>query len=96
LLVVAKGTDGEVAYRSKHRSSIFPEDFDLFKSQKADVLVCHEAPGAHPHGFAIIDELADSLGAKQIIHGHHHEPFIYPESRYMNVGFRGLYEVDER
>ncbi len=43
----------------KHRSSIFPEDFELFKGQKADILVCHGAPAAHPHGFAAIDELAD-------------------------------------
>ena len=79
----------------KHRSSIFPEDFDLFKGQKADVLVCHEAPGAHPHGFAIIDKLADSLGVKQIIHGHHHEPFIYSDPQYVNVGFRGFYEMSD-
>lgn len=79
----------------KHRSSIFPEDFELFKDQKADVLVCHEAPGTHPHGFAVIDELADSLGVKHIIHGHHHEPFIYPDLRYVNVGFRGFYEMSD-
>ena len=78
----------------KHRSSIFPEDFELFKGQKADILVCHEAPAAHPHGFTAIDELADSLGVKQIIHGHHHNPFIYSEPRYVNVGFRGFYEID--
>lgn len=77
----------------KHRSSIFPEDLDQFKGQKADILVCHEAPAAHPHGFAAIDELADSLGVKQIIHGHHHEPFIYSDPQYVNVGFRGFYEM---
>ena len=79
----------------KHRSSIFPDDLELFKDQKADILVCHEAPGAHPHGFAVIDDLADSLGVKQIIHGHHHEPFIYADPRYMNVGFRGFYEMSD-
>lgn len=78
----------------KHRSSIFPEDFELFQGQKSDILVCHEAPAAHPHGFAAIDELADLLGVKQIIHGHHHNPFIYSDPRYVNVGFRGFYEVD--
>lgn len=77
----------------KHRSSIFPEDLERFKGQKADILVCHEAPSAHPHGFAVIDELADLLGVKQIIHGHHHEPFIYSDPRYVNVGFRGFYEM---
>ena len=38
--------------------------------------------------------LADLLGVKQIIHGHHHNPFIYSDPRYVNVGFRGFYEVD--
>ena len=77
----------------KHRSSIFPDDLELFKDQKADILVCHEAPAAHPHGFAAIDDLADSLGVKHIIHGHHHQPFIYSDPRYVNVGFRGFYEM---
>ena len=61
----------------KHRSSIFPEDIQSFDGLKADILVSHEAPSAHPHGFQTIDELAQSLGATTIIHGHHHDPFHY-------------------
>ncbi|MBT2320799.1 hypothetical protein J7E62_00295 [Variovorax paradoxus] len=37
---------------------------------KADILVSHEAPAAHPFGFAAVDELAISLGARLVVHGH--------------------------
>ncbi len=78
----------------KHRSSIFPEDIQCFAGLKADILVSHEAPIAHPHGFHAIDELAQSLGATTIIHGHHHEPFSYDNRSVFNIGIRGLMELD--
>ena len=45
------------------RDAIFPEDFDALWSCRADVLVTHEAPSCHQHGFAVIDELASAMGA---------------------------------
>ena len=77
----------------KHRSSIFPEDIQCFDGLKADILVTHEAPIAHPHGFQAINELAQSLEAKTIIHGHHHDPFSYGSQNYMNIGLRDLFEL---
>ncbi|MFQ2019395.1 metallophosphoesterase [Aeromonas veronii] len=77
----------------KHRSSIFPEDIQSFDGLKADILVTHEAPSAHPHGFQAIDKLAKSLEAKFIIHGHHHDPFNYGSQNYMNIGLRDLFEL---
>ena len=77
----------------KHRSSIFPEDIQCFDGLQADILVTHEAPIAHPHGFQAIDDLAQSLGATTIIHGHHHDPFIYGSQNYMNIGLRDLFEL---
>ena len=77
----------------KHRSSIFPEDIQCFDGLQADILVTHEAPIAHPHGFQAIDDLAQSLGATTIIHGHHHDPFSYGSENYMNVGLRDLFEL---
>ncbi|MDX7702593.1 metallophosphoesterase family protein [Aeromonas caviae] len=74
----------------KHRSSIFPEDIQLFKGLNADILVSHEAPHKHPHGFHVIDELSNSLGAKKIIHGHHHDAYSYESQSYFNVGFRSI------
>lgn len=58
----------------RHRSTIFPEDYQkLLQSQPADILVTHEAPAAHPHGWQAIDELAETLGVQLVVHGHHHE-----------------------
>jgi hypothetical protein len=53
-------------------AAIWPEDVDALASQKADVLVTHEAPSSHPAGSAAIDELARTMGARMIVHGHHH------------------------
>lgn len=59
----------------RHRDTIFPEDFDRLASERFDVLVCHEAPSSHRHGFGVIDELARSAGARLIVHGHHHHSY---------------------
>ncbi len=58
-----------------HRDTIFPEDFDVLRMLRYDVLVSHEAPSSHRHGFAVIDELAAACGARLIVHGHHHESY---------------------
>jgi len=58
-----------------HRDTIFPEDFALLSASRFDVLVTHEAPTSHPHGFAVIDELARAAGARLIVHGHHHASY---------------------
>ena len=61
----------------KHHSSIFPDVYQRLGRLRADILVTHEAPSAHVHGFMAIDELAFSLGAKLVVHGHHHESTDY-------------------
>ncbi len=58
-----------------HRDSIFPEDFAKLAQRRFDVLVSHEAPSCHRHGFAAIDRLAEVAGARLIVHGHHHESY---------------------
>ena len=58
-----------------HRDTIFPEDFDRLAASRFDVLVSHEAPSSHPHGFAVIDALAQACGASLIVHGHHHQAY---------------------
>jgi predicted phosphodiesterase len=52
--------------------AIWPEDVAALAGLRADVLVTHEAPSSHPQGFAAIDAVARALGARLIIHGHHH------------------------
>lgn len=53
--------------------AIWHHEFErMKKTVRADILVTHEAPSCHRHGFSAIDELASAIGAKQIFHGHHH------------------------
>ncbi|MEJ8850818.1 metallophosphoesterase family protein [Variovorax rhizosphaerae] len=61
----------------RHRSTIFPSDFNALAGLDADILVTHEAPSAHRHGFRVVDELAISLGVELLVHGHHHESIDY-------------------
>ncbi len=57
----------------KHLSSIYPDEFDQLAASRADILVSHEAPGYHPRGFDLLDELARSLRVRWSVHGHHHD-----------------------
>jgi len=40
--------------------------------KRADILVAHEAPSTHTHGFAALDDLARTLRVRLVVHGHHH------------------------
>ena len=53
-------------------TAIWPEDYDDLAGQQADILVTHEAPSSHPAGSATLDALARAMGARLIVHGHHH------------------------
>jgi hypothetical protein len=62
----------------KHKSTIFYEDWiNLYGGQQADILVTHEAPSCHPHGFKVIDVLAQSMKIKYAFHAHHHDRLNY-------------------
>jgi predicted phosphodiesterase len=71
-----------------HRDSIFPDDVDRLAEQRFDILVTHEAPSCHRHGFAVIDELAAAGGARLIVHGHHHDS--YTATLPNGIAVRGL------
>lgn len=71
----------------KHRSSIFPDVYVELYGQPADILVSHEAPSCHPHGFAEIDVLARSMHVKASFHGHHHDRINY-EACWPSLGFQ--------
>lgn len=73
----------------KHRSTIFPDEYFGLVSERAEILVTHEAPSTHLHGFEMIDELARSLTVKVAFHGHHHEQLDYRELR-ERVGFSAV------
>ena len=59
----------------KYKSAIWHDEFEGLKTLKADILVSHEAPGSHRHGFKVIGELAAAMGVKHIFHGHLHENY---------------------
>lgn len=82
-----------------HRSSIFWNDWMHLYGQRADILVTHEAPTCHPHGFSAIDVLAQSMRVKYAFHGHHHDRLNYSahEARLgfsaHGVGFCGVTDM---
>lgn len=86
----------------KHRSSIFEDTYLALMTQRADILVTHEAGASHPHGFKAIDELAQSMGVQSSFHGHHHDNLDYsldwPELgfRAHGVGLRGITDREGR
>lgn len=84
----------------KHWSTIYPDVLDRLADLRADVLVTHEAPGYHRHGFAILDTLAQSMGVKVTVHGHHHDRLDSSGSwesqghRMFGIGLRGITAID--
>jgi calcineurin-like phosphoesterase family protein len=81
-----------------HRDTVFPEDFDLLRGTACDILVTHEAPSSHPHGFAVIDALAATCGARLIVHGHHHTSYeaVLPNGiRVRGLGLAELWPLDD-
>lgn len=64
--------DGQRPKPSLH-AAIYPADFNSLACQRADILVTHEAPSCHPHGFQALDELARSMRVVRSFHGHHHD-----------------------
>lgn len=75
-----------------HRDTIFPEDFERLREHRFDVLVTHEAPSSHQHGFAAIDDLARHAGARLIVHGHHHQSYTATLPNGIRVRGLGLAE----
>lgn len=86
--------------RRKHLSSIFPDVYERLALLSADVLVTHEAPSCHKHGYQAVDELAQMLGVHTAFHGHHHERPDYSRHyerigfKAIGVGLRGISDLD--
>jgi len=73
----------------KHWSTIYPDELDAMADLRADVLVTHEAPSYHRHGFEILDTLAQCMGVKVTVHGHHHDR-LDSSDRWDQQGFRSF------
>jgi predicted phosphodiesterase len=84
----------------KHWSSIYPDELDQLADLRADVLITHEAPAYHRNGFEILDALAQSMGAKVAVHGHHHDRLDSSDRwspqgfKSFGVGLRGITAID--
>jgi hypothetical protein len=82
-----------------HKSTIFHNDWMALYGQETDILVTHEAPTSHRHGFHAIDVLAQGMKAKYSFHGHHHNRMNYAadEARLgfsaHGVGYRGVSDM---
>jgi predicted phosphodiesterase len=59
----------------KYQCAIWHNEFHALAQMKADILVTHEAPGSHKHGFSVIGDLGSAMGVKHIFHGHLHENY---------------------
>ncbi len=73
----------------KYESAIWPDEWKELKKLKADILVTHEAPRSHRHGFIAIDQLAEAMGVRKVFHGHLHEHYaakIRKEIQVFGVG----------
>lgn len=84
----------------KHPGTIYPADIDRLADLRADALVTYEAPGHHRHGFAVLDTLAQVMGVKVVVHGHHHDrldssaTWDAPGFKSFGVGLRGITAID--
>ena len=70
----------------KHWSSIYPDELEQLATQQADILITHEAPGYHEHGFKELDSLARRIGVPMMVHGHQHDN-IDSSARWAEQGF---------
>lgn len=73
----------------KHWGTIYANEVDRLSELQADVLVTHEAPGYHPHGFDLLDTLAQSMQVRAVVHGHHHDR-LNSSSCWMSQGFASI------
>lgn len=77
----------------RHRASIWWSDYEALWGRQADILVTHEAPSCHPHGFTVLDDLAESMGVSLVVHGHHHETYRVELTSEITVQGVGLAQV---
>lgn len=57
----------------KLHAAIYPDELEELAALDADIMVTHEAPSCHHHGFEVLDDLARPLGVTRTFHGHHHD-----------------------
>jgi len=61
----------------RHKSSIFPDEYERLARQRAYILVTHEGLSGHPHGWPALDNLAMAMQVQLVVHGHLHQTIDY-------------------
>lgn len=64
--------DGQRPRPSLH-AAIYPDDVAALSKQLADILITHEAPSCHHHGWETLDQLARDMRVVRSFHGHTHD-----------------------
>lgn len=70
---------GPFAWREGKRPSpklhgaIYPDDVAKLSRLRADILITHEAPSCHRHGWEALDQLARDMRVVRTFHGHTHD-----------------------
>ena len=77
IATIGKGNRWRGGLPLRHRSTIFPDGYEILSNLSTDILVTHEAPSPHTYGFPVLHELAKSMGAKFSFHGHQHQSIDY-------------------
>lgn len=80
---------GGTGTHRKHWGTIYPEEVDRLAEMRADILITHEAPGYHEHGFELLDTLAKSMGVGVSVHGHQHDR-LDSSARWKSQGFKSF------
>ncbi len=82
----------------RRRHIVLPEDHTALSGCRADILLCHEAPSSHRHGFGAVDDLAKGLGVRLVVHGHHHTSYVGASRdgvRVMGLGIAECWRLDD-
>lgn len=91
--------ENEPGLQMGHRKYIFPEDIEYLRGLRADILISHEAPQSPglDEGFGIIGRVAEEIGARAVIHGHHHRDYsseTHEGIEVVGVGRRSTLRLD--
>ena len=80
----------------KHLGTIYYDEVERLADMLVDVLVSHEAPSPHPNGHELLTTLAQTMGARVIVHGHQHDAFRAEVKgvKCIGVGLRGVTVID--
>jgi predicted phosphodiesterase len=53
--------------------AVYPDDVSSLAAHRADILITHEAPSCHHHGWEALDQLARDMRVVRSFHGHTHD-----------------------